>query len=153
MSTTNSVKLSVEIEYRFQWQNAYPKEKIEVFACDILVCTVDKYRTSNANTNIPCPLSISRLARQWAGWTATEAQKCNDIAGPATLQPTAEEQMKRYRLLEQAALILEQEGGVLRHLIHERIKPFAKRYTTWQVEVELLREQNPNVWPAPPDNS
>ena len=63
-------------------------------------------------------------------------------------------------LLAEAALILEQEGWLIRRFAHEigssRLRMFAKRYENWQNQVNEFREQSPENlqnWPIPLDNS
>jgi len=60
--------------------------------------------------------------------------------------------------LEEAALILEQEGWLVSR--HSREEPrsrrwgdFATRYEAWKARVEMYRGAHPGKWPEPPDNS
>ncbi len=64
----------------------------------------------------------------------------------------------RQPLLEEAALVLEQEGWLLGRMQHEgrgggRINQFADRHKQWLEKIKAFRVQNPNTWPEPPDNS
>jgi hypothetical protein len=64
----------------------------------------------------------------------------------------------RQSLLENAALILEQEGWLLGRMVYvsgssRRLQQFADRYQEWQDQVKAYRDANPGVWPEPPDNS
>ncbi len=60
-------------------------------------------------------------------------------------------------LLEEAALILEQEGWLLQRLAQEtgsgRLRRFFRRYEAWQTKVNAWRSKHPETWPEPPDNS
>jgi hypothetical protein len=59
------------------------------------------------------------------------------------------------KLMEEAALILEQEGWLIERCAHEtggsRLRRFSERYKDWQSKVKSFREQDLNVWPEPPD--
>jgi hypothetical protein len=63
----------------------------------------------------------------------------------------------RQELEAEGAYILEQEGWVIQRVAHEtrtrRTTQFAERSADWQRRVNEFREQNPEAWPAPPDNS
>lgn len=65
---TDSIKLPVEIEYNFRWENPCFKRKIEVFACSEHVATVDEIGTLHLNSDVPCRIEVTRAARIWAGW-------------------------------------------------------------------------------------
>ena len=65
---TDSIKLPVEIEYHFHWENPCFKQKIEVFACDAHVATVDKLGTLHRSLHVPCGIEVTHAARIWAGW-------------------------------------------------------------------------------------
>lgn len=60
-------------------------------------------------------------------------------------------------LLAEAALILEQEGWLTTFYAHEtnstRLRDFSDRYKEWQEKVDSARNQDPTMWPQPPDNS
>jgi hypothetical protein len=65
---------------------------------------------------------------------------------------------QRNHLLEQAALILEQEGWLLARMTHDgvggnRVARFRDRFEAWQQKVREFRDHNAGVWPEPPDNS
>lgn len=65
---------------------------------------------------------------------------------------------QRQYLLEQAALILEQEGWLLARMTHDgvggrRVAQFRDRFEEWRQKVKEFRNQNAEVWPEPPDNS
>lgn len=84
---TDSIKLPVEIEYHFRWENPCFRQKIEVFACDEHVATVDKIGTLHLNSHVPCRTEVSRAARVWAGWekaTTDDRAPSTDNRPPTT---------------------------------------------------------------------
>ena len=62
-------------------------------------------------------------------------------------------------LLEEAALILEQEGWLVERAGYDtgssRMRRFGERYRAWQTKVDEFRKSTPQAeaWPKPPDNS
>lgn len=86
---TDSIKLPVEIEYHFRWENPCFKQKIEVFACDAHVATVDKLGTLFLKP-LPCLREVSHAARVWAGWekaTPDNRPPTTDSRPPTTDDP------------------------------------------------------------------
>ncbi len=65
--------------------------------------------------------------------------------------------IEKQPLLEEAALILEQEGWQLSRLAREtssrRLSDFSKREQTWAEKVKQYRKDHPGEWEEPPDNS
>jgi hypothetical protein len=65
--------------------------------------------------------------------------------------------MTKEELIMEAALILEQEGWLADRFAYElknsRLRRFAERYINWQKKVNDFRNNFPNEWPIPPDNS
>jgi hypothetical protein len=65
--------------------------------------------------------------------------------------------LTKEELLAEAALILEQEGWLVRRHAYEnpltRMGRFAERYRVWQEKVKAFRVENPEAWPEPTDNS
>jgi len=84
MTNTDSVRLSVEIEYFFRWKNPCFKREVEVFACDQMVAVVDQIGTLHTDTghHYPCPLEVTQAARAWAGWTKAVESKSTTTDEP-----------------------------------------------------------------------
>ena len=69
-----------------------------------------------------------------------------------------EELVEQGRLLDEAALILEQEGWLLARMVHDgnqssRLRRLSERSRAWQNKVDAFRAKHPGVWREPPDNS
>jgi len=89
---TDSIKLPVEIEYHFRWENPCFKQKIEIFACDEHVATVDKIGTLHLNSHVPCQIEATRAARVWAGWE--KATTDSQLPSTDSRHPTADDPWK-----------------------------------------------------------
>ena len=89
---TDSIKLPVEIEYHFHWENPCFKQKIEVFACDAHVATVDKLATIHRSLHVPCGIEVTHAARVWAGWekATPDNRPPTTDSRPPTTEGTAE---------------------------------------------------------------
>ncbi|MCK9567895.1 hypothetical protein M0R72_02960 [Candidatus Pacearchaeota archaeon] len=68
--------------------------------------------------------------------------------------------MTKEELMADGAYILEQEGWLIDRAANSeygagnrRLMSFSERYVDWQRRVKEFRQQNPGVWPEPPDNS
>lgn len=66
----------------------------------------------------------------------------------------------RQELETEGVYILEQEGWLIGRAANSewgagnrRLKNFWERYADWQRRVNEFRQQNPEAWPVPPDNS
>lgn len=70
---------------------------------------------------------------------------------------TQEASMTKQELEAEAAVIFEQEGWLLVRLAREghssRVRRFSERYQEWQAKVNAFRQEHPDEWTEPPDNS
>lgn len=109
---TDSIKLPVEIEYHFRWENPYFKQKVEVFSCSEHVATVDKAGTLSLK-KLPCSREVSHAARVWAGWKKPSP----DVRAPTTdsRPPTSDVQSPTDR--RKLVLLNEEQSRTIKELL------------------------------------